>query len=165
MREKANFVLNLWEPVIVFLVSVLLILSLVTDIPSTFLFISAIICELIVVLIEVFLFFIYKKLFKFLYFLYFIIEVILTFLVNARFPFYGMVVIVGFSFLKAFLRIRYIKEIYIPKEFDYYLKLFHISIKKKKKKKATIKKKTTRTAPKKKTVLANELVSSKKIKI
>ena len=71
--------------------------------------------------------------------------------------------IVAFSFLKAFLRIRFIKELYIPKEFDRYLKMFHIKIKKKKKKKRTIKKK--QSVRKKKTVLANAMVSNEKIKI
>ena len=160
MREKANFVLNLWEPVIVFLVSVLLVLSLVTTIPSIYLFISAMIFEFMIIFIEVFLFFIYKRLFKFLYLSYLVLEITFTFLVNAHFPFYGMVVIVGFSFLKAFLRIRFIKTIYIPKEYDYYLKLFHISSKKKKSKN---KKKSTRVS--KKPVLANEVVSSKKIRV
>ena len=164
MKEKANFIFNLWEPVIVFLVSVLLVLSLTTDIPSIYLFSSAIFFELVVVSIEVLLFFIYKTIYKFLYILYFIMEVVITLLINARFPFYGMVVIVGFSFLKAILRICFVKTIYIPKEFDYYLKIFHISTKKKKKKNSNIKRKSTNHA-RKKPVLANELVSNKKIKI
>ena len=79
--------------------------------------------------IELFLWILMNRNSKILDITYLLVEVICCVYATIKIPFAGIYVLVGFSLLKDALRISFVNKLYIPKEFDYYCKMFNIKVK------------------------------------
>lgn len=164
MNRKLNVILNTIEfiSVISIVICILTMAYLKTEglindlsILKNILFYTSIILEFVVITIEALLFMVYKKLFKYIYVAYIFIEIITTIIINIQAPFYGVIAVMLFSFIKSFTRIYHIAIIYNRTYFRRYCKLFNINlstagmVRHKKKKKSKAKKRfpsTSRTA-------------------
>ena len=102
------------------------------DIPiflkSSFFLIGAV-YGIIFLSIECFLFLLLENKFKIISISYTFIGITGAILLNSLFPFLGFILIPCIILLKEIARVYFVKIIYIPKEFDYYCKMFGIKIK------------------------------------
>lgn len=137
MNKKVNFHLNIYEYVAILLASTCMGLALLMKLseatyPAFFGYsvsIFGMFFELIVISIELFLFILLKNSYKFIYIFYVILELIIMVLVTISHPFMGVIVVFAFSMIKNGLRIRFVNNIYIPKEFNRYCKMFGVKFK------------------------------------
>jgi len=83
---------------------------------------------LLFIAIELFLFIIMNKKSKAMYIGYMIIDVVLAVILTTKLSFAGFIVLIIFKLAKDILRVRFVENLYIPKEFDKYCKMFNIKI-------------------------------------
>ena len=57
-----------------------------------------------------------------------IIDVVLAVILTTKLSFAGFIVLIIFKLAKDILRVRFVENLYIPKEFDKYCKMFNIKI-------------------------------------
>ena len=141
MNKRANLYLNIIEE-ISFILAFLLITVMLKYELSTLLknicFISGALFGLLFIAIELFLFILMNNKVKVIYLFYLIIDILSVVLINAKYPFSALTVLLIFSFIKDLERILLVEKIYIPKEFDYYCKMYGIKVKDFKKKKKAV---------------------------
>ena len=127
-----------------------------TKIITGMLAIIGILAEVTVVSIELMLFHLENKQYKFITIGYFLLEVLLIMLVNIKFPFMGLFVLVLFSLAKNTYRIMNVDNIY--KFLGYYelCKKFGIKVKKPRKVRAAVTRKKTTTVKSPKRSAAEE---------
>ncbi len=149
MNKRANLYLNIYE-LIAFLLALTCIGLSITlkelpyEIPfilkSSSLFIGTFF-GILFLLIEIILFLLMKARFKVIYIIYILLDIGIGVFINSKYSFYGIIVFFLFSILKNIIRIRFVNNIYVPKRFQNYCKIFNITIddfKKKKEKKEEI---------------------------
>ena len=143
MNKRANLYLNIYEFISVLLAITCIGLSItLKELPyqipfilkSLSLFLGSFF-GILFILIEIFLFLLMKNKYKVFYILFMLIDVLLALLITKKFSFYGILVFPSFSIIKNILRIKLVNNIYIPKSFDKYCKIFNIKIDDFKKKK------------------------------
>ena len=143
MNKKANLYLNILEFIFfgIALLSMGAYLNtfMILGFFKYLLFLCAAVSGLLFIGIELFLWMIMNTKSKLLDIAYFLIEIICAVYATTIIPYSGFIVFLCFNFFRDFLRITLVERIYIPKEFDYYCKMFGIKIKDFPKKKKPIK--------------------------
>lgn len=142
MNKKVNTILNIIELISILLIGLCLVVSMAIDFPigsfneishleivKSLVFFSSLFMIVIVVSIELFLFFNYKLKYKFLYILYMIIDLIISLYINTFYPFFGTIIVLLFCIMKSILRINNVSKYYIDDLFYMYCELYNISIK------------------------------------
>ena len=143
MNKRANLYLNIYRAIAFVLclscMGLAITLHEVTfKIPfllNNIVILIGVLSGLLFISIELFLFLIYNKKTKVLYFIYLTIELALAITINMFFPFTAFLVFITFSLIKDCLRVKFVDKIYVPKEFKRYCKMFNIKITDFKKKK------------------------------
>ena len=139
MNKRANLYLNILEFLFLGLSLVFMNLYLsYTHINFYFrnsFFLMAAITGLIFISIECFLFLLMKTKIKIAYIGLLLVDILLAVVFNLLFPFSCPLVFLLFCLMKNFFRILLVNKIYIPREFNYYCRMFGITIKYFKKKK------------------------------
>ena len=102
------------------------------------------------ILVEIILFMLYKNKYKTIYIGYMILDILITFIVNDKYPFTFPITFILFRLVKDIIRITKVNIIYIPRRFNKYCKMFNIEIKDFDKKKVYKKKKKIAAIPNKK---------------
>ena len=102
------------------------------------------------ILVEIILFMLYKNKYKTIYIGYMILDILITFIVNDKYPFTFPITFILFRLVKDIIRITKVNIIYIPRRFNKYCKMFNIKIKDFDKKKVYKKKKKIAAIPNKK---------------
>ena len=102
------------------------------------------------ILVEIILFMLYKNKYKTIYIVYMILDILITFIVNDKYPFTFPITFILFRLVKDIIRITKVNIIYIPRRFNKYCKMFNIEIKDFDKKKVYKKKKKIAAIPNKK---------------
>ena len=142
MNKRANLYLNMGEFLffgISFIgMSSYLQLTNLSFLIKTSIFMISSIAGLLFIAIELFLFLLMKKQEKVFYLIFLLLDILVGILVNNYYPFMGFIVFLAFCLIKDILRIVLVNKIYIPKEFDYYCKLYGIKIKDFKKKRKVV---------------------------
>lgn len=113
------------------------------NIYNILLFVIGMIAEVGFVSIELILFHLENRTFKFLSVGYYIIELVLVMLVNATIPFSGLVVLTLFSIMKNIFRTLKVDVIYKPLGYYELCKKFGIKVKKPRKTRVSTNKKST----------------------
>lgn len=180
MKKNINVVLNVIELISLLFLILSLFLAFKVDVEGLSIFglkntniikniilYSSLILEILVVSIELFLFLTYTLKFKFAYIAYMLIDIILAFSFNAKFPFFGITIILAFCIIKFALRIIFMDILYIPDEIFRYFDLYSIPVKsdKKSKSKKNIKKVVTNKTKVQNKKSATVTVSKKKKKV
>ena len=137
MNKKYNLLLNISETILTIICLFLIVLFGKykldsVEFNSMLFFISILIFETAIVLIEAFLFLLYKKKYKYLYIGYMLSFLIITLFVNSNYLLYGIFTLSLCSIIKSFIRIKYIKYIYVRGSFKKYCKIFNIKLEKEK---------------------------------
>lgn len=149
MNKRANLFLNIYSS-ISFLLGIvcigysLTLKELSYNVPTIFptsILILGCISGLIFISIELFLFLLLKNKMKGLEITLTIISLIPILGLNTIIPFSGFLIIILLGFSKDIIRVLLVDKIFIPKEFNKYCKMFHITIKDFPKKKEKVKKK------------------------
>ena len=149
MNKRANLFLNIYSS-ISFLLGIvcigysLTLKELSYNVPTIFptsILILGCISGLIFISIELFLFLLLKNKMKGLEITLTIISLISILGLNTIIPFSGFLIIILLGFSKDIIRVLLVDKIFIPKEFNKYCKMFHITIKDFPKKKKKVKKK------------------------
>ena len=151
MNKRANLYLNIFE-LLAFLIMICsmeayLYYNNLFIIFKILLFLIPFTSGLIFLSIELFLFLLLKKSFKGFYLIYLLIDLGVCVYLTIQVPFSGFVLFLLFCTLKNVLRIVLVNEIYFPKEFNRYCKMFGITIRDFKKSKSTRKKKEVLEIP------------------
>ena len=136
MNKRANLYLNIYDFIIFILCLTSMGLCITlreVSFPMPVIirgisFIFGAISGLLFIAIELFLFIIMNKKTKAMYIGYMIIDIVLAVILTTKFSFAGFVVLIVFKLVKDLLRIKFVENLYIPKEFDRYCKMFNISI-------------------------------------
>ena len=143
MNKRANLYLNIYRA-IAFILSLSCLGLAITlhevafKIPlllNNIVILIGILSGLLFISIEVFLFLIYNRKARLLYGIYITLELAIAIIINMIFPFTGFIVIILLSFIKDFLRVKYVDKLYEPKMFKKYCKMFNIKVSDFKKKK------------------------------
>lgn len=149
MNKRANLFLNIYSS-ISFLLGIvcigysLTLKELSYNVPTIFptsILILGCISGLIFISIELFLFLLLKNKMKGLEITLTVISLVPILGLNTIIPFSGFLIIILLGFSKDIIRILLVDKIFIPKEFNKYCKMFHITIKDFPKKKEKVKKK------------------------
>ena len=140
MNKKANLFLNIIE-LLSMIFSLILLNNYLTN-NNPLLLVFSILFLVLFVSSELFLFILLDNKVKVFYIFYIITSIIISTVINSKIPFSAIQVITITSALKSALRLILVDKIYIPKEFDYYSKMFGIKIKDFKVKKKTKKRKS-----------------------
>lgn len=149
MNKRANLFLNIYSS-ISFLLGIvcigysLTLKELSYNVPTIFptsILILGCISGLIFISIELFLFLLLKNKMKGLEITLTITSLVPILGLNTIIPFSGFLIIILLGFSKDIIRILLVDKIFIPKEFNKYCKMFHITIKDFPKKKEKVKKK------------------------
>ena len=136
MNRRANLYLNIYD-FIIFILSItsmglcLTLRELTFPAPVILRYISfafGTISGLLFIAIELFLFIIMNKKSKAIYIGYMLFDIVLAVILTTKLSFAGFIVIIIFKLAKDVLRIRFVENLYIPKEFDRYCKMFNIKI-------------------------------------
>lgn len=148
MNKRANLYLNIYD-FIIFILSVtsmglcITLRELTFPAPVILRYISFIfgaVSGILFIAIELFLFIIMNKKSKAMYVGYMLFDIVLAVFLTTKFSFAGFIVLIIFKLAKDILRVRFVENLYIPKEFDRYCKMFNIKIADfKKTKKKTVK--------------------------
>ena len=141
MNKRANLYLNIIEEISFILAFLLITVMLhyeLSNLLKNICFLSGAIFGLLFIAIELFLFILMNNKSKIIYSLYLIIDLIAVIYINSKFPFSALTVLIVFSIIKDLERVLLVEKIYIPKEFDYYCKMYGIKIKDFKKKRKTV---------------------------
>lgn len=140
MNKKANLFLNIIE-LLSMIFSLILLNNYLTN-NNPLLLVFSILFLVLFVSSELFLFILLDNKVKVFYIFYIISTIIISAYINSKIPFSAISVITIFSAIKSSLRLILVDKIYIPKEFDYYCKMFGIKIKDFKVKKKSKKRKS-----------------------
>ncbi len=169
MNKKANVFLNSFEFLFfsISLISMGAFLNAHTLQPFVrySIFSISILFGMLFIAIELFLWILMNGKSKFLDIAYLLVELICCVYATTKIPFSGLFLLLGFSFMKDSLRIAFVKKLYIPKEFDYYCKMFGIKVKDFKKKKKVPTKKPTLAIPEEDLGIVEAMVEDKKPKV
>ena len=139
MNKKANLFLNIGE--FVFLILALVFMNLylsntnLSFIVRNLYFLLSAITGLLFISIECFLFLLMKTKTKVIYGVFLMLDIAIAVFLNLKFPFSCPLVFLIFCILKNVVRIVLVDKIYIPREFNYYCRMFGIKVKDFKKKK------------------------------
>ena len=136
MNKKANLYLNIIE-LLSMIISLILLNNYLTN-NNPLVLVLSILFLILFVSCELFLFILLDNKVKVFYIFYIVTSIIISTVINSKIPFSAIQVITIFSALKSALRLVLVDKIYIPKEFDYYSKMFGIKIKDFKKRKSVI---------------------------
>lgn len=157
MNKKLNSILNTIEIISIFVIAISMIvlakisiegLNVDLNILRKGLFSACVISEILIIVVELLLFIVYKKNIKYMYITYMIGEIALAILVNMYFPFAGLIVIGVLELVKCIIRFTNIVKIYNKRTFNKYCKLFNIklttvTVTRKRKRKTTTKRVST----------------------
>ena len=99
------------------------------------------------ILVEIILFMLYKNKYKAIYIGYMILDILITFIINDKYPFTFPITFILFRLVKDIIRITKVNIIYIPRRFNKYCKMFNIKIKDFEKKRVYKKKKKIANIP------------------
>lgn len=136
MNRRANLYLNIYDFIIFILCITSMGLCLIlreVSFPMPVIiraisFVFGAISGLLFIAIELFLFIIMNKKSKAMYIGYMLIDIGLAIILTTKLSFAGFIVLIIFKLVKDILRIRFVENLYIPKEFDRYCKMFNINI-------------------------------------
>ncbi len=152
MNKRANLYLNIFEllslVIMVCFMEAYLYFRNIFILLKGGLFLIVIISSMIFISIELFLFLLLNKKGKAFYILYMLIDLIVSVYLTIKIPYAGFVILLLFATIKNALRIALVNELYMPKEFDRYCKMFGITIRDFKKTKKRVKKKEVIEIPK-----------------
>ena len=138
MNKKVNEILNVVETICVLIVVSCMTFAIVLHYAENFSFlpfcmgglqILGVLSTVIVVSIELFLFYLEVRKFRFFTVGYYVLELVTTMFVNSKFPFSGLVVLTSFSILKNVFRILQVEKIYQLRAFYEVCKKFGIKVK------------------------------------
>ena len=132
MNKRANLYLNIFE-MLSFVLTACFMESFLYFHASPFyikytLLLFTIISGIVFISVEIFLFLLLKNISKAIYIVYVLIDLAVTAFLTIQIPFSGFAILLLFSVIKNALRIVLVKEIYLPKEFNRYCKMFGITV-------------------------------------
>ena len=107
----------------------------------------AIISGILFISIELFLFILLKTKSKLFYIGYIILDLGISVFLTTKNPYSGFLLVLLFSTIKNVLRIVLVEELYMPKEFDRYCKMYGITVRDFKKERKVTKKKEVVVIP------------------
>ena len=133
MNKRYNYILNITESILTLITLSIIVcfgsLKLSSVSYNNYLFIiTCLLLDLTIVLIESFLFLLYKKKYKVIYSIYMILLVLITVLVNSKLLLFGIYILSLGSMFKSYYRIKHVKEIYVRGSFKKYCKIFNIGV-------------------------------------
>ncbi len=139
MNKRVNLYLNILE-FFFFALAMLFMYNYFKYTTTSFLvrnsfFLFGSVMGLIFIGIELFLFILMKTKSKILYLTILLIDAVLAVLLNVKVPFIFIIIFLSFSLIKNIGRIIFVNELYIPREYNYYARMFGLKIKDFKKKK------------------------------
>ena len=132
MNKRANLYLNIFE-LLSFLISVCFMESYLYfhNLPlfvKSIIFLVSVLSGILFITIELFLFILLNNKSKVAYCFYMLIDLGLSVFLTIKIPYAGFYIFLLFSTIKNILRVVLVDVLYIPKEFNRYCKMFHITV-------------------------------------